>query len=91
MNTALATTDRMLCKSCKTSSRLTDGLSIDWMQVVPRIVDTAGKFQQHDCGNYLRGRRIEGRYSDKTECGEKCQSATGPACECKCGGENHGV
>ena len=23
-------------------------------------------------------------------CGPRCQSATGPACECKCRGANHG-
>jgi len=87
MNTT--TFDRMICKTCKTSSRLSDGFRIDWFQVVPRIVDRAGTFVQHDCGRYFRGQRIEGKVSEK-ECGEKCQSATGPACECKCGGENHG-
>lgn len=89
--TATATLDRMICKSCKTSSRLSEGLRIDWMQIVPRIADATGSLVKHDCGNYLRGQRIEGRYSDKIECGERCQSATGPACECKCRGENHGI
>jgi hypothetical protein len=25
----------------------------------------------------------------RTECGPRCTGATGPACDCKCGGENH--
>jgi hypothetical protein len=91
MNTTTATLDRMICKSCKMSARLPEGLRIDWMQVVPRIADQAGKLVKHECGNYLRGQTITGRHSDKTECGPKCQSATGPACECKCRGENHGA
>lgn len=85
------TLDRMICKTCKTSARLPEGLRIDWMQVVPRIADATGKLVKHECGLYLRGQRIEGRYSDKIECGDRCQSATGPACECKCRGENHGI
>ena len=32
MNTT--TFDRMICKTCKTSSRLSDGFRIDWFQVV---------------------------------------------------------
>lgn len=88
--TAAATLDRMICKSCKMSARLPEDLHIDWMQVVPRIADAAGKLQKHGCGNYLRGQRIEARKGTQ-QCGERCQSATGPACECKCRGENHGI
>jgi hypothetical protein len=78
-------------------TRVADGYEIDWMQVVPRIVksDTrytkTPEFLKHDCGMYLRGDRIVGKHSDKRECGAKCTGATGPACECKCSGENHGV
>lgn len=34
-------------------------------------------------------RRKPGRKPE--ECGVRCQEATGPECECVCGGENHGV
>lgn len=96
MNTTTDTLDRAICKTCKSSSRLPDGFVIDWMQVVPRIVrestrySKAPEFAKHECGLYLRGQRIEARLGTQ-ECGERCQSATGPACECKCRGENHGV
>jgi hypothetical protein len=26
----------------------------------------------------------------RTECGPRCTGAVGPACDCKCGGANHG-
>ena len=41
------------------------------------------------CGRKMRLFVIDGR-PGKQECGERCLSATGPACECKCAGENHG-
>ena len=90
MNTT-ADLDRMICKTCKNSSRIPEGWHIDWMQVVPRIADSDRKLQKHECGMYLRGQRITGKHSDKIECGPRCQSAMGPACECKCSGENHGA
>lgn len=33
---------------------------------------------------------IEGRVSD-TRCGARCMGAIGPACDCECGGQRHGV
>jgi hypothetical protein len=83
--------DRAVCKSCKIQMALPTGTRIDFQQIVPRIlIEETKTFMQHDCGNYLRGQRIIAKESTQ-ECGEKCQSATGPACECKCKGENHGV
>lgn len=89
------TTHRMKCTTCKTMTRLPEGYEIDWMQVVPRIIRTdtrytrTPEFLKHSCGLYLRGEAIVGKTGTQ-ECGEKCISATGPACECKCSGENHG-
>ena len=31
------------------------------------------------------------RNPSKHECGAKCRNATGPNCECSCGGEHHGA
>jgi hypothetical protein len=33
---------------------------------------------------------IENRISQKVQCDERCQKATGPDCVCECGGEFHG-
>jgi hypothetical protein len=42
------------------------------------------------CGATLAPFAVAGAASE-TECGDKCQGATGPACDCKCKGQNHGV
>ena len=39
---------------------------------------------------WLKWSQLEGRYSDKKECNGVCMGATGPSCDCSCGGENHG-
>lgn len=43
------------------------------------------------CGRARRARAVQGRYSAKHTCNAKCLSSTGPACECSCGGKNHGA
>jgi hypothetical protein len=42
-----------------------------------------------ECRRAIQWTPIAGRTSDMP-CGEKCISATGPSCDCACGGENHG-
>lgn len=37
----------------------------------------------------LNGAKVDGTYSDH-KCGAKCMGATGPNCDCSCGGANHG-
>lgn len=37
----------------------------------------------------LIGKRVVGTHSEKV-CGSKCLGATGPNCDCSCGGRNHG-
>ena len=42
------------------------------------------------CGKgSLIGKRVSGTHSEKV-CGAKCLGATGPNCDCSCGGRNHG-
>lgn len=47
------------------------------------------------CGLKLKTRQITdyatGRDETRHECGPKCMSATGPNCECRCKGANHGA
>jgi hypothetical protein len=44
------------------------------------------------CGDHhLALHRVsEGKKASKHECGARCTSATGPNCDCRCKGENHG-
>lgn len=40
-------------------------------------------------GHAVEAKKILGRVTDH-ECGAKCLASKGPACECACGGANHG-
>jgi hypothetical protein len=44
------------------------------------------------CGDHWhRLRRVtEGKKNSKHECNARCLASTGPACDCKCKGKNHG-
>jgi hypothetical protein len=44
------------------------------------------------CGDHHLAllRVTEGRKASKHECGARCTSATGPNCDCRCRGQNHG-
>ena len=39
----------------------------------------------------LPGMRLDGHYAADVPCNAKCLNATGPHCECSCGGANHGA
>lgn len=57
-----------------------------------RVNATFGEVRQYlvcGCGGYVTLEPVRAKES-KHECGAKCLSATGPACECACRGENHG-
>lgn len=41
----------------------------------------------HHC---LLRRVMEGKKASKHECGARCTNATGPNCDCRCKGKNHG-
>jgi hypothetical protein len=45
------------------------------------------------CGDHwCRLQRVhEGTKASKHECGARCRNATGPSCDCKCRGKNHGA
>lgn len=43
-----------------------------------------------DHGAY-KVKRLDGRHSPDVPCTEKCVNATGPSCDCSCGGHNHGI
>ena len=42
-----------------------------------------------ECGARINVARVAGKVSHHV-CNAKCMSSTGPACECSCGGKNHG-
>jgi hypothetical protein len=44
------------------------------------------------CGKFYNRmyRKINGRFSEKRICNDRCTTATGFDCTCNCGGTNHG-
>lgn len=38
----------------------------------------------------LRWAMVQGKFNADKGCNARCEGATGPNCECECGGENHG-
>lgn len=53
----------------------------------PRCIE-AGEVM--DRGTLVSLTLMRGIINDEKPCGARCISAKGPACECSCGGENHG-
>lgn len=41
-------------------------------------------------GTWVHVRPLQGHVVEGKRCDGRCTSATGPVCECECGGENHG-
>lgn len=60
--------------------------------ILGSLEDVRGGWLQCPCGRAAAtvAKRIEVVVNDR-KCGGVCQGATGPACSCSCGGENHGV
>lgn len=53
----------------------------------------AGVLVSHDCGGRSRAvvvPEVRGTVNPGVRCDARCQGATGPDCECSCGGRNHG-
>ena len=42
------------------------------------------------CGKQSEGKRVVGRVRPSIKCASKCQGSHGTACDCACGGKNHG-
>ena len=42
------------------------------------------------CGVSGHGAEVKGTLSN-TPCDSRCKEATGPICQCQCGGDNHGI
>lgn len=54
--------------------------------------DVMGALRCPECKvNLPKSTRVEGKYSAAHVCSAKCMGAKSGACECECGGANHGV
>lgn len=50
-----------------------------------------GAWHDCECGGRIRLRKLDGKYNRDKRCSARCTNATGPSCECACGGANHGA
>lgn len=81
------TNERIRCNVCKVMTRLPEGVTVH--STYTKFAVEGGAYAKHSCGKLYEVVTISGK-TGVQECGDKCISATGPACECKCSGENHG-
>ncbi len=42
------------------------------------------------CNATVTYRQVQGTYNPAVKCDARCMGATGPVCQCSCGGKNHG-
>ena len=84
------------CKACKAIRRVTpekygEGRFITYMLngVTLWRSQTGWLNVPCACGKTMLGKAIQG-YQSEQPCSPKCTGATGPVCECACGGFNHG-
>jgi hypothetical protein len=55
-----------------------------------RAVRRDGDYFRCECGRLALVKPIKGRIKPAIVCDSRCTGATGPACDCSCGGDNHG-
>lgn len=69
-------------------------LGADGLAYTTRILNSAESVNYvHACGKWTLLRRVyDGGKPDSKRhvCGARCTNATGPSCDCKCRGANHG-
>jgi len=51
----------------------------------------ASPFIRCECGKVFGAKMMNGTLNEGKKCDGRCMSATGPSCDCSCGGENHGA
>lgn len=73
---------RCASKACKATHRVDAGTTVAMWNGKPAL--------RCACGSSMIAKLITGTVTDH-ECDDRCLAATGPACECSCGGANHGA
>jgi hypothetical protein len=69
------------------------GRCLDCVLPIAREIEHQGNFQRvrcPGCGKEVQLERVSAKVDEMVPCDPSCMMATGPDCECACGGENHG-
>jgi hypothetical protein len=91
------------CKGCGATAKVdgrvarADGpevavVAVDGTVYSTRVIGDASLIlKQCACARYVLLRKVtEGNKNSKHTCGARCTSSTGPNCDCRCKGANHG-
>ena len=80
------------CRRCKTVKAYDYTNALRPVRTDPSTSKLVGACEDYTCPTCGRERianTVSGRVTDQP-CGSRCMGATGPSCDCACGGANHG-
>jgi hypothetical protein len=80
------------CRRCKTAKTYDYTNALRPVRTDPSTGKLVGACEDYTCPTCRRERianTVSGRVTDQP-CGSRCMGATGPSCDCACGGANHG-
>jgi hypothetical protein len=82
-------------KGCKCALRAQEGVGVSLgrdatLEGVAYRVGNYGYFGRCTDHGLFPLRTLKGRYVPEKACDARCMNATGPNCDCSCGGANHG-
>ena len=84
------------CKDCKhngwvdTNSTYSNGHPLPTRQVTQNALSAALAKNEACVNHHITAHTVNGELNPEKACDARCLGATGPACSCECGGENHG-
>tara|TARA_Y100000310_G_scaffold140673_1_gene140087 strand:+ start:463 stop:846 length:384 start_codon:yes stop_codon:yes gene_type:complete len=67
-----------------------EGREVGFRGELPRIACSQCDYNKIGDNAIMTAKAIKGRIVESVPCADKCINATGPSCDCACGGENHG-
>lgn len=76
------------CRFCRINWDKGEAFSPESLAAV--AASRAHAAEHHAGKRALVFRVVNGKVSDKIKCGGRCLTATGPDCDCSCGGAHHG-
>jgi hypothetical protein len=75
------------CKACKRTQRTRLG---DDYEAATRWLVCAHGCRWNNHPVHIEFHKMKVTYNPRVRCNAKCQTATGPVCECSCNGAHHG-
>jgi len=80
----------MRTNTTRTGSQLVIGKCRNGHSVHGTWVDVKAGWIHCPCGAHAMAKGMDVKVTETKTCGARCTSSFGPACDCSCGGRNHG-